>query len=182
TRPLRRLGMTLAVTTLVAALLSIGLYYRHFTEAYAHALSRVRVSEPAPESQTPSVDAPAVLVRPLAWHERASDSVKQTTANFGWPVILLAAVGAWHVWRRQWRAPVPLLLAAWCVAWLAFLFVGTLTRVDTQYQRYAAEFVGRVNLASYPAAAVLGGIGAAAMIRTWPRIWSWCGIALLTAA
>jgi hypothetical protein len=37
-------------------------------------------------------------------------------------------------------------------------------RVETQFQRYSLEFVGRVAYATYPAAVILAGVGAA---------WAW---------
>ena len=47
---------------------------------------------------------------------------------------------------------------AWTVAGLVFLGVAVM-RVDPQFERYAAEFFGRVLLATLPAAVVLAARG-----------------------
>jgi hypothetical protein len=158
-------AVALAAAVVVALVAAGGLYYRHFPEVYARAIERVW-APPAPvvveAPARPAPERPAVLVRPLAWHERAADTAVQTVANVGWPVLLLATAGA-AISVRQ-RDPLSLVLAAWVSAWGLFLVVGTFTRVDTQYQRYAAEFIGRVNLAGYPAAVLLAGRAAA---RAW---------------
>lgn len=158
-------AVALAAAVIVALVAAGGLYYRHFPEVYARAIDRVwaapaPVAVEVPEVQAP--DRPAVLVRPLAWHERAADTAWQTVANVGWPILILAAAGL-SISVRE-RDPLSLLLLAWVLAWGLFLVVGTFTRVDTQYQRYAAEFIGRVNLAGYPAAVLLAGRAAA---RAW---------------
>ena len=45
-----------------------------------------------------------------------------------------------------------------------FLGVSVLAPVDVGYERYAAEFIGRVDLSTYPAAVLLAAYGAA---------WTW---------
>ncbi len=47
---------------------------------------------------------------------------------------------------------------AWAIACLVFLGVAVM-RVDAPFQRYAAEFFGRVLLATFPAAVVLAARG-----------------------
>lgn len=184
TAGLRRFSGVLAAATILAALVATGLYYRHFADVYEQAFFRVRASpsQAAPSSPPEAVtDEPAILVRPLAWHERAADALQQTTSSMGWPVLTLAIVGVWRLGRRSWREPVPLLLVAWGGAWLAFLFVGTMTRVDTQYQRYAAEFLGRINLASYPVVVMFAAVGAAMLWRARPRAWPLASAVLVGA-
>jgi len=56
------------------------------------------------------------------------------------------------------------MLIAWGVAFLAFSGVGIVPPVDAAFERYAAEFVGRVVFATYPAAVILG---AAGFLRGW---------------
>jgi hypothetical protein len=68
--------------------------------------------------------------------------------------------------RRRPFDPFAWALVAWIAAWGLLLAATTVMRVDTAYQRYAAEFLGRVNLAGYPAAAVLGGM---AVGDAWTR-------------
>jgi hypothetical protein len=172
-RAFRAEAWRLAAVTTVAALLALGLYYRHFTDAYRDALLRVRASPSAPATAGPvpatsfaAEAAPAgsaMLTRPLSWRERAWDVAGQTGTDIGWPLLALAALGAWQAIRSRQSDRLSLLLVAWGGTWLAFVLAGTLTRVDTQYQRYASEFMGRVNLAAYPVAVILAARGAA-----WP--------------
>jgi hypothetical protein len=184
--PTRFLALTARVLPwLIAAtaiLLAVGLYYRHFTDVSREAFARVRapaaagvVEPPSPESaagSTETTDAAdagrvAALVRPLSWAERTRDAMTQTRNALGWPLLVLAAIGAWRAVRAGRRDRLSIVVAAWVGVWGLFMLAGTLTRVDTQYQRYASEFMGRVNLATYPAAVLLAAFGAA-----WP--WT-CG-------
>ena len=126
-----------------------------FERVLAPAQTAVEDVPPAPAA---SGDPPAVLVRQLTWDERATDAARQTVNQVGWPVLLLAVAGAVTIAASP-RDRLSLVLAGWLAAWAICLFGGTMTRVDTQYQRYAAEFIGRVNLASYPAAVLLAGLG-----------------------
>jgi len=72
----------------------------------------------------------------------------------GWPTVLLAVVGVWRMMIEGWRDRASLAVLAWTVACVAFLGVAVM-RVDAPFQRYAAEFFGRVLLATCPAAVVL---------------------------
>jgi hypothetical protein len=164
----RVLSVALAGVIVVSGLLAVGLYYRHFGEVYDRAIERVfnpsAGGREVPNAPAPAAEnAPAVLVRQLTWTERATDTLQQTTTQIGWPVLALAVIGATTVFARP-RDRVSLFVVAWGLAWLLSLFGGTMTRVDTEYQRYAAEFIGRVNLAYYPVAALLAGLGS---VRLW---------------
>lgn len=160
-RDLSRLAASVVIVTTLAGLLAVGLYYRHFTDVYAEAFTRMRA--PAATSVAPPVPRDdgrtlAILVRPLAWHERVANSASQTLTDVGWPLLVLAVVGGVTRVGRL-RGRVPLLLMAWIAAWVLFLVGGTLTRVEVQFQRYAVEFVARVNLAAYPALVVAATLG-----------------------
>jgi hypothetical protein len=159
----RRAATTLALTTAAALLVSWVVYYQHFPDVYARALSRVGATTAATANVAPVVEQPAVLVRQLSWNEKASATARQTVADVGYPLALLAVGGAWLLFSRRPPDRFTWTVVAWLASWGLLLFVATLTRVDTAYQRYAAEFIGRINLAGYPAAAVLGGIAAAAL-------------------
>lgn len=151
----------LLLAVLCASAISVGLYYRHFTEVYRAAFVRV-LDTSAPSDQVTAApdgrEMPAVLTRQLAWHERAGEAAIGTVRAIGWPVLLLAMAGLWRLVKRE-RDRLSLLLFAWVAVWVALLVFGTMTRVETQYQRYAAEFLGRVNLAMYPAAVLLAAVG-----------------------
>ena len=158
---LRTLALAAIVMTAIAGLLAMAVYYRHFMDVYRDAFERVRA--PAVAAAPPPVDrpdAPAILVRPLAWHERVSNSAAQTVADLGWPVLGLAAIGfAGRI--RDPRDRTTILLLSWGGAWLLLLVTSSLTRVDVQFQRYTLEFVSRVNLAGYPMLVAFAGLGAA---------------------
>lgn len=161
----RSVAVRLAVAAVVAAVVAVALYYRHFGDVAAQFVSRVSAAS-AESAAGMGADAPAILVRQLAWHERVIAAARETEANIGWPVLALAAVGVWHLARSGWRRPHVLFMLAWTASWLALVVSGTLTRVDTQYQRYAVEFIGRINLACYPLAAALAATGVAHLWRS----------------
>jgi len=81
--------------------------------------------------------------------------VVESVRQLGWPLLPLAVVGGWAVWRHRSRDPLTCLLLAWVGVWLALVSAHVLHRVDAPYERYAIEFLGRVNLATYPAIVIL---------------------------
>lgn len=181
-RDLAMLAIFTLGTILVAGLLAVGLYYRHFTEVYQEAWARVRAPAAVAETvaEPPRPDAPALLSRPLALHERVANTVGQTRLDLGWPLALLALAGL--VLRlRPLAGPAALVCIGWGVAWALFLAANTVNRVDVQFQRYALEFIARVNLAVYPLAAALA---AAAASWAWRRgvVWRLGAVALVSAA
>ena len=175
----------LAVTVLAAAF-SWVLYYGHFTEVYATALSRMRVDPQAvtvPEASNAGVGAAeASPEQPTAGRStiltRTADALRLTTTAIGWPVGVLCAAGVWLLWRDGARDRLTLLLAALIATYLLFLGVGVVPRVEARFERYAAEFVGRVVFATYGAAVVLAAFAGASGWRAgsvW-RIGSLIGV------
>jgi hypothetical protein len=73
-------------------------------------------------------------------------------------------VGGWRLRVRGARDRLAFVVMAFAVTYGTFLLASTLSRVDAPFERYAVEFVGRVVLATFPAAVILGAIGAA---------WAW---------
>jgi len=163
-RSLHRTAWALLAITLAAAVFSVVTYYGHFAEVY-RTLERVRpgaAAPPQPGAVEPA--GPPADTRATPLHRRAVHALSLSGAVVGWPVALLAAVGAWSVWRARLRDRLSLMLIAWGVAFLAFSGVGIVPPVDAAFERYAAEFVGRVVFATYPAAVILG---AAGFLRGW---------------
>jgi hypothetical protein len=156
------LGMTAA-----AALFSIVIYYGHFAEVY-RTLERVRPAAAAQdaviEPTRPAPGSPTAAPTPLP--VRAGQALWLSAVVTGWPIVGLAAVGMWRVWRTRTADRLVLALAAWAAAYVTFFGIGILPRVDTQFERYAAEFVGRAVFATYPAAVVLAAAGAAWGLRS----------------
>jgi hypothetical protein len=158
---LRRAAAGLALALVIAATFSVGIYYRHFGEVYVNALT-IRTGASAPPSPDGQIAAPTPL--PV----RAGRSLGLVVQSIGWPILVLALAGAWRLWTQRARDPLRLALAAWAVTFVVFFGVGVM-RVGPEFERYSLEFVGRVAHATYPAAVIAGGLGAA---------WAWrAGIA-----
>ena len=150
----RRVASSIAIVTIVSAILAIVLYYGHFGDLYKNAL-RVRATAVAGQSQTesaptgtPPVQQGSTLV------SRLTTAIRFAVEMIGWPMLLLAIVGVWRTVVERAHDRATLAVMAWTVACAVFLGVAVM-RVDAPFQRYAAEFFGRVLLATFPAAVVL---------------------------
>jgi hypothetical protein len=170
--PLRRPARSVFLAATIAAVVSVAAYYGHFGDAY-RTLERTRTvssASPTPGGAPPdgSVEAGAATPAPptasTPRHLRAANAFVQGATDLGWPIVILAIVGAWRVWVDRARDRVTFAVCAWGVAYFAFLIFGVIAPVNLGYERYAAEFIGRVDLATYPAAIVLAARGAA---------WAW---------
>jgi hypothetical protein len=150
---LRAPARRILIATGIAIALSVVAYYGHFGEVYQRAL-RIR-------GETASAGTPQPSVPSLPG--RTAQALSITAQAVGWPVLLLAAFGAWRFWQTGRPDRLTCAVLAWTVAFAVFLGVG-LVRVDPRLQRYSFEFVGRVAFATYPAAAILAGYGA---------VWAW---------
>ncbi len=152
--PLRRTTWAIAGATLTAAIVAIVLYYGHFGDVYKNAL-RVRANTAASQ---PQVEAPpsndAAPVQNVSLARRIANAMTFAVGMIGWPILVLALVGVWRTVADGARDRASLAVLAWAVACIVFLGVAVM-RVDAPFQRYAAEFFGRVLLATFPAAVVL---------------------------
>jgi len=179
-RVLQRTAWFIGGVTIVAALLAIVLYYGHFGDVYKNAL-RVRASTTATDVQgeapPPTAGVPA---QNAGLWSRIVNALGFGVTMIGWPIVLLALVGVWRfavddgflvasAFRRKDDGALvasafrrkdgthdraSLAVLAWTVAGAVFFAVAVM-RVDAPFQRYAAEFFGRVLLATFPAAVVL---------------------------
>jgi hypothetical protein len=158
---LHRMAWTILALSTLAALLAVVLYYGHFADVYRDAL-RVRATT-ATVDQAPAGNGVAVRgsgVAPSAsLLSRTRNALTFAVAMIGWPVVLLGILGAWRLWLDRARDRATLAILSWTIACLAFLAVAVM-RVDAPFQRYAAEFFGRVLLATFPAAVLLAARGA----------------------
>jgi hypothetical protein len=171
-RALRHPARMVFLATAIAAVVSVAGYYAHFGDAY-RSLERTRDgtlsrAAPAPPGQAadPAARAPSASGQPLArpWHRRTLIALDQGRFDLGWPLAILAIVGVWRVWQDRLRGPLTWAICGWGVAYLAFLGVSVMAPVDVGYERYAAEFMGRVDLSTYPADVLLAACGA---------VWLW---------
>jgi len=153
---LQRLAWPIALLTIAAATLAVILYYGHFGEVYKTAL---RVRAATTTAQSPTEVAPASSQGP-SLGTRVTNAIESAVGMIGWPILLPAVVGLWRSIADRSRDRATLAVMAWAVACAAFLGVAVM-RVDAPFQRYAAEFFGRVLLATFPAAVVLAARGVA---------------------
>jgi hypothetical protein len=157
---LHRTAWTIFGVTVLADLFAFVIYYGHFTDVYKAALKvRADTAVSQPQGETPRSALPeAPTAQPLT--RRVADAIGFAVSVIGWPLLVLACVGGWRLWTEGARDRASYAIVAWVVAAVAFLAVAVM-RVDAPFQRYAAEFFGRVLLATCPAAAILAARGAA---------------------
>ena len=164
--PLRRSARLVFLAGTIAAVVSVASYYAHFGDAY-RSLERTgdgAVARATAPAQPGQATAPAAPVAARPWYRRTLTALDQGVFDVGWPIVILALVGAWRVWVDRSRDRLTCAICAWGAAYLAFLAESVMAPVDVGYERYAAEFMGRVDLSTYPAALFLAARGA---------IWMW---------
>jgi hypothetical protein len=172
-RTMHSAARSVLVATAVAVVLSTVSYYGHFGDAY-RTLAKVRtqpqttVGAAGTEATTPaSSEAVPLTVRTV-------QAVRLAVRALGWPILVLAFLGAWWLWREGARDRLTLVVAALGVTCLVFVAFRVAAPVDRVFQRYADEFIDRVNYAALPVVAVLGGFGAS---------WAWrAGVTLRAVA
>ena len=164
-----------ALAAVIAAALSTLLYWGHFGSVYAARLDGMRTAvtarlsasgapPPQPPAGAAATGTPAIGRAYVPIHLRITGALGQTVANLGWPLIILAAVGVWRLRAEGANDRLTLAAAAWGLVCLLFVALSVVTAVDRTYQQDAWEFIGRVELLTYPAALVVAGRGAA---------WAW---------
>lgn len=171
---LRAPARSILAALVIAAVFSVAVYYGHFGNAFRSA-ARVRASAAS------TVTSAAPPETPMRLGAKAVEAAKLSVAAVGWPMILLAAIGAVPWWRRGLRDRLSLAVAAWVVTYVVFVASVVLAPVGSSFLRYAAEFITRVTLATCPAIVVLASLGSARALR---RGWAWRApaAALLVAA
>ncbi|MBI1873543.1 MAG: hypothetical protein HYS05_06605 [Acidobacteria bacterium] len=170
------------VATTIAVVVSTVSYYGHFGDVY-RGLARLRAQatqESVPAESPQAEGSKTVAGQPSAGGRAATplpvrtvNAIALSAAAVGWPILLLALVGVWRLWTDRARDRLVFLLAGWGVTYLAFLAASTVSPVDMPYQRYAAEFVGRVVYATYAAVVVLAARGG---------VWGWRAAGALRVA
>ncbi len=172
--PLRVPGATLAAVVLGALLLATVGYYGHFMDLYRAQGARVLAAATGPAATTGGIAGEARdegagegrAVRSSA--ARTMSAVRNLPRYFGWPLVLLAAVGLWRLVKGRTVDRLSLALAAWGTSCLTFIAVGVLVRVHMRYY-YAVA----------PAVVILAGSGAS---WAWRRNAWWRALAGLAMA
>jgi len=156
---LHRTAWSILGVTVTATLFAVVVYYGHFGEVYRTAL-RVRAEAPTAQSptETGAPGLPSSPRTPMPLQTRIANALTFTVTAIGWPILILAVAGVWRLWAGGMRDRAAFIVAAWGIGYVAFLGVAVM-RVDAPFQRYAAEFFGRVLFATYPAAVMLAARG-----------------------
>jgi hypothetical protein len=152
----RQRAACVSAALVVAALFAIVVYYGHFGDAYRTA-ARVRAQAPA------TAPGAAETVGAASIGSKIVEAADLSVEAVGWPILLLGAAGAGWAWRRRDR--LTLGIAAWMITFAVFTTSVVLMPVERSFQRYAAEFISRVTLSTYPAMVILAGAGAAGLWR-----------------
>jgi hypothetical protein len=175
----RRVGWLILAATALATILAVGLYYRHFGDAFrsaqkvgpgggaaapagpAQAAAEVPPSEAvaSPPASGSGASGPGAAVgtsRP----QRAGRAAGLAVAAYGSPMLLLALVGLWRLPVRTGRDRATLMVVASLIVCAAVAAVSVLAPVEPRFERYTDEFISRLYYAVTPAVALLVGSGA----------------------
>ena len=136
---LRSPAAAVVIASAVAAILAVVLYYAHFVRTYQSELARL-----SHETATAAPDAGGRGI----W-TRASAVPYYLRVYFSAPVLVLTAIGAWYMARRNATDRLTLALAGWLLSCGLFLVIGVLTPMDMRYY-----------LAAIPAVSVIAAVGA----------------------
>ena len=169
----RRAGVWLAAIVLVAASVSYGVYYSHFTALYRQTFERI-ASGTDRASATSMVASPALKF----WRWRTED---QFANDYGLPGVALgvsALLGLMRLLRRRAREPPTILFTTWGVVWAGCSALGIFSSVELRANLAAtpmfvclaafglAWLAGR-SRAGLLAASVVGGVAAWDGVAVW---------------
>jgi hypothetical protein len=124
-----------------------------------NAWNRVGAAEGAPASVTAGETSTAPVAESARYNVAETSAVagREALHAFGWPLLLLALGGACTLGRAELRTPLGFVVLAWAALWMAATGATLLAHVGPEFERYAAEFLGRVNLAIAPGVVLLAG-------------------------
>jgi hypothetical protein len=168
----RRQAVMVAAATGLALALAVGLYYAHFGSIYRPHIQHARsaIAEVIGRGATPAAPGagltpptepspgPARKAPPLQLGLKGA--LAQTRGSLGRPLIVLALAGVWSLLRGRRVDRLVLGLGAWATAFFLFLGWSVLRTVEPMFVQDAWEFIGRVELATSPAVAILAACGA----------------------
>lgn len=156
----------IAAVTVAAALFAVLAYYGRFAEVYksldrvaGRSVAAVATAPAAPEAVKGAASPPPRGGPTPAVPVRAATAIAEGVRAIGWPIVLLAVLGAWRVVAGRWRDRLSLALLAWVATCAVFLLFAVVAPVEDQFYRYMIEFIGRVYLATWPAFVILAGLG-----------------------
>ena len=139
---LRSPATAVALAAVVAALVAVAVYYRHFGEVYAEQWTRISGETAA---NTPDAGGRTAM-------DRLLDAPRQFRILIGVPILTLAAAGTYHLFARAARDRLTLSLLGWSMSCALFFAIGIGTPIDMRYY-----------LAAIPAFAITAAAGASWM-------------------
>ncbi len=161
----RLTGWVILGATLIATILAVGLYYRHFGDAFrsaqqvgqtaGSAVAEVAPGESAPSAPVAGPAGPGGTSRPV----RAGRAAGLAVAAYGTPILLLALVGLARLPIRAGRDRATLMILASLVVGAAVAAVSIVAPVEPRFERYTDEFISRLYYALTPAVALLAASG-----------------------
>jgi hypothetical protein len=152
--PRRRAALAIVIGLAAALVLAWVVYYGRFIETYRFALAQMFGGPGAPTT--------VEVKGNLGMAGRVRELIQLVAVSYGWPLLVLGAIGVWRLARRGTRDRLTSALIAWAVVWLVFSGSTVFSSVGSAYVRYSAEFLGRINLATMPLVAILAARGATA--------------------
>ena len=153
----KRAGVAIVIASAAALVAAWLIYYRHFAGEVAAAFGRMFSGGAGPNAATAAEAAHGYM----GTSDRARDLLSQAVSSAGWPMVVLAAIGVWFLWRRDVRDRLVSAMLAWAAVWTMFSASTVFSKVDQEFVRYTTEFLGRINLATIPLVAILAAKGAA---------------------
>jgi hypothetical protein len=171
----RRSAVAIVFAMVVASAVVWFWFYDHFTNEFAAAFARLFGGE----AETSPGTAEGFMSRT----GRIGNLLSQAVSGAGWPLLILAVAGVVDLIRAGVRDRLTSALAAWAIVWLVFSASTVFAKVGDEYVRYAAEFLGRINLATLPLIAILAARGANRRLlgyvmfgwAIWVAVHSWLG-------
>ena len=158
---LRSPALAVIVASVAAALLAVLIYYAHFGETYRAEFTRISAET---ASNAPDAGGRTALERLVA-------VPRYLGLYFGMPLLALAGIGTYQLYRRSARDRGTLATAGWAAACILYLVIGIVTPVDMRYY-----------LAAIPALAVAGAAGASWLWSSGPTHRACAAILLAWAA
>ena len=138
---LRSASTAVALAAVAGIGLAIVVYYAQFWSTYQSELARI-----GSETATAAPDAGGRSIL-----QRLAAVPSYLFPYLTYPIVILAAWGGVHLWRRGSRDRLTLSIAGWALGCVLFLVLGVLTPVDMRHY-----------LAAMPAVAMAAAIGASA--------------------
>jgi hypothetical protein len=169
---LRASAWWIGSTAIAAAIFSVVIYYGQFGEVY-RSLGRVSGHTTAVAGRAPDAVATLPGVLPRGGPTPSTGIRIATGADVGleavgWPMALLALIGAARLASTHLRNRLTLAVLAWAAATTALLAAAVLTPVEDRFYRYNVEFIARVFYVGWPAVVVLAAAGASGAWRAGP--------------